>query len=208
MPFVIQIIHIPLHLPKLILALKKFCLPALTQNRYTIVSSFAAISFFLMALQLRGQNFNDNNIKAAFLYNFTHFIEWPVNAFTTAEAPLVIGILGIDPFNSLLDKKVSNETIKGRSIKVERYTDVRDIKTCHLLFISHSEIAKRKEIFDCLLNKNIVTVSDIPDFVTNGGMIGFVSKQSKIILQINLSASKAADIQISSKLLQMAEIVR
>ncbi|MDQ6815449.1 MAG: YfiR family protein, partial [Bacteroidota bacterium] len=148
------------------------------------------------------------NIKARFIYNFTQFVEWPAATFSSAEAPFIIGILGEDPFGSALDDLVSGEKVKDHPIIIQRYQNVKDIKSCHILFINNKEGGKLKEIFASLPNRNILTVSDIPDFAAIGGIIYFVTKKNKIKLQINLPASKVADLTISSKLLQVAEIVR
>ncbi|MCW3110007.1 MAG: YfiR family protein, partial [Segetibacter sp.] len=154
------------------------------------------------------QTSREYNIKAVFLYNFTQFVEWPSNTFPGPDAPFIIGILGDDPFHSSIDEAVANEKAKGHPIIVQRYRNVKDINNCHILFISNTESGKLREILAALASKNILTVSDIPDFATTGGIIRFITKENKIKLQINLPASKDADLNISSKLLQVAEIVR
>lgn len=169
---------------------------------------FVASLFLLFSFQLGAQTSREYNIKAAFLYNFTQFVDWPPDAFPNPEAPFVIGVLGNDPFRKAIDDAVAGEKVKGHSIVVQRYQNVREIKNCNILFISNTESAKLREILAALPNKNILTVSDIPDFATTGGIIRFMTKENKIKLQINLSASKVADLNISSKLLQLAEIVR
>ncbi len=172
------------------------------------IKVFATFLFLFFSYHLAAQTSREYNIKAVFLYNFTQFVEWPANTFRTPDAPFVIGILGNDPFHSYIDETVAGEKVKGHSIIVQRYLDVKDIKNCHILFITDSESGKLKEILASLPNKNMLTVSDIPDFAITGGIIRFMTKENKIKLQINLSASKNADLNISSKLLQVAEIVR
>jgi hypothetical protein len=167
-----------------------------------------AFVFLIFSFQLHAQTSREYNIKAVFLYNFTQFVEWPSNAFQNPEAPYIIGILGDDPFRSAIDEAVAGEKAKGHPIIVRRYQNVNEIRNCHILFISNSLRGKLREILSALPNKNILTVSDIPDFATSGGIIRFMTKENKIKLQINLPASKDADLNISSKLLQVAEIVR
>lgn len=167
-----------------------------------------ALLFIIFSFQLHAQTSREYNIKAVFLYNFTQFINWPSNAFQDAEAPFVIGILGNDPFRTSLDKTVTNEKVKGRPIIIQRYQDVKEIKNCHILFINSKESRRLKEILSALPRKHILTVSDMPQFATAGGIIRFATKENKIRLQINLSTSKDADLSISSKLLQVADIVR
>lgn len=174
----------------------------------TATKLLLAFSCLVFTFQLHAQNSREYNIKAVFLYNFTRFIDWPPNSFRSADAPFVIGILGDDPFHSAIDEAVAGEKAKGHSIIVQRYQNVQDIKNCHILFISNNEAGRLREILQALSNKNILTVSDIPEFATTGGIIRFMTKENKIKLQINLPASKDADLNISSKLLQLAEIVR
>lgn len=164
--------------------------------------------FTLTGLQLKAQTSREYSIKAVFLYNFTQFVEWPPHAIGSGDAPFVIGILGDDPFHAAIDDAVRGEKTKGHNIVVQRYQRVRDIKNCQILFISNSESRNVKEILNALPSKNILTVSDISDFATNGGIIRFLTRENRIKLQINLPASKDADLNISSKLLQVAEIVR
>jgi hypothetical protein len=166
------------------------------------------IFLLVLSIQLQAQTSQRYNTKAQFLYNFTQFIEWPAQAFASAEAPFIIGILGDDPFGPLLNDNVAGEKVKNHPIVVQRYEDVKDIKNCHILFISNKGAGKLREILAALPNKNILTVSDIPDFATTGGIIRFMLIKKKIKLQINLPASKNAELNISPKLLQLADIVR
>jgi hypothetical protein len=146
------------------------------------------------------------NIKAVFIYNFTQFIDWPPGTFASPESPFVIGILGEDPFQSYMDETVSNEKVKGHSIVVERYQNLNDVKNCHILYICASEAERMQEILLRAKKGKMLTISDVPGFANNGGMICFVTRNNKIKLQINPSPVKAAELNISSKLLQVAEI--
>lgn len=168
------------------------------------VCLFVMPSLLLCAQKSASREFN---IKAVFLYNFTQFVEWPANALGNAEAPFVIGIFGDDPFQSFIDSTVAGEKVQGHNIEVQRYKDVKDIKNCHILYISAKEAARLKEVLLAVPNKNILTVSDIPNFARSGGIIHFINLNNKIGLQINASAAKAAELNISSKLLRVAEIV-
>jgi hypothetical protein len=178
------------------------------QKSRSVRACTVALLFIIFSFQLHAQTSREYIIKAGFLYNFTQFVDWPSNAFQNAEAPFVIAILGDDPFRAALDTAVAGEKVKGHSIVIERYQNVKDIKNCHILFINHKESTRLKEILPALPSKHILTVSDIPDFATTGGMIRFITKKNKIKLQINLKASKEAELIFSSKLLQVADIVR
>lgn len=143
-------------------------------------------------------------IKAAFLFNFTQFVEWP--ATSNSQAPIVIGVLGKNPFGSYLEDIVSGEKVNGHSLVVQYYNSVEDIKTCHVLFVSTAEANNFDHIVETLKNRNILTVSDGTDFIHHGGMIRFFTRNNKIQLQINPEAAKSAKLVVSSKLLRLAEI--
>ena len=145
-------------------------------------------------------------VKAVFLYNFTQFVEWPSTAFAQANAPLVIGVLGDDPFGAYLDETVVNEQAKGHPLVVRRYRNVREVKDCHLLFVNSNDQNQIKEILSQLSNRNILTVGDHGDFARMGGMVRFKTVDNKIRFQINPTAAKLAKLNISSKLLRVAEI--
>ena len=146
-------------------------------------------------------------LKAVFLFNFAQFVEWPPEAFPDAQTPLVIGVLGKDPFGAYLDETVRGETVNNRPLTVQRYRQAKEIKTCHVLFISRSEAYRLEQIFASLKGRNILTVGDAVGFARRGGMIRFLIEQNKIRLRINLGAAKDANLVLSSKLLRPAEII-
>jgi hypothetical protein len=146
-------------------------------------------------------------VKAAFLYNFAQFVDWPPPAFPESQTPLVIGVLGTDPFGAFLDDTVRGEKVNNHPMEIQRFGRVEEIKTCHILFISKSEAAQLEQILASLKGRNILTVSDIDGFAQGGGMIRLVTEKGKTRLKINREAAKAAGLTISSKLLKPAEIV-
>jgi len=146
-------------------------------------------------------------VKAVFLFNFTQFVAWPPSAFPDGQAPLVLGVLGDDPFGGFLDEAVRGEVVNSHPMVVERYRQVEDIEACHILFISASEAGRLERIFALLKGRNILTVGDSARFARQGGMVQFVTERNKIRLHINVEAAEAAALMISSKLLRLAEIV-
>src|SRR5436190_4645336 len=88
---------------------------------------------------------NEFQLKAVFLFNFTQFVEWPREAFADPNAPIIIGVLGTDPFGGYLDETVQGEKINGRPLEIRRYRNVAEIGVCHVLFISQSETPRLKE---------------------------------------------------------------
>ena len=151
--------------------------------------------------------FNEYQVKAVFLYNFTQFVEWPTNAFDSEQSPIVIGILGKDPFGQQLDDLVKGEVVKNRKIEIKRYNDVKDVGGCHMLFISSSEKNHLDQILTPLKGKSILTIGDYDGFARQGGIIRLLPKNDKITLMVNVDSAKEANITISSKILRNAEII-
>lgn len=146
-------------------------------------------------------------VKAVFLFNFAQFVEWPASAFADARSPLVIGVLGEDPFGSYLDEAVKGEKIGNRPLIVRRYRRVDEIADCHILFISRSETAQLEKILARLRGLSLFTVSDADNFCRRGGMARFVTENKKIRLRFNVEAARAANLTISSKLLRPSTVV-
>jgi hypothetical protein len=146
-------------------------------------------------------------VKAVFLFNFTQFVEWPAGTFAHANTPLVIGVLGEDPFGAYLDETVRGETANGRPLIVARYRRVQEIGDCQVLFISRSETDRLEQILASLVGKPVLTVGDVEGFAGRGGMIDLATVVGKTQLRINLQAAMAAQLTLSSKLLRPAKIV-
>ena len=146
-------------------------------------------------------------LKAVFLFNFAQFVEWPARAFREAEAPLVIGVLGEDPFGAYLDELVAGEKVGIRPLIVRRYQRVEDIAECHILFISRSETATLDKSLAHLKGRSVLTVGDMDTFTQQGGMVRFFTENGKIRFKINVQAAKACELTPSSKILSPATIV-
>jgi len=146
-------------------------------------------------------------VKAVFLFNFAQFVEWPPEALPSADAPIVIGVLGNDPFGPILDETVRGESVRGHPLTVRRFRRVEEVEACHVLYISTSESRRLDEIVEHLRGRGILTVSDSERFMVRGVMIRLVTDRNRIRLRVNLDAAKAAGLNISSKLLRSAEIV-
>jgi YfiR/HmsC-like len=148
-----------------------------------------------------------SQVEAVFLFNFSQFVDWPAQAFPQPDSPIVIGVLGSDPFDGTLDEVVRGEMVKGRPLLVRRFQRVEQLTDCHILFISRSERPRLEPIVQMLKGRSILTVSDLDEFATQGGVIGFVLMDNKIRLRVNLQAAKEAGLTLSSKLLRPAQIV-
>lgn len=162
----------------------------------------------LCSNDLRGQATKEYDLKAVLLYNFTQFIEWPQTSFSGPTAPIVIGVLGHDPFGKVLDDLVRQETRDHRRIIVERYRTINAIGNCQILFIDDGEERFLPKILSTIRGRPILTVGDFSDFTQHGGMVQFLrGADDKITLRINLEAAKTGGLTISARLLRVAEIV-
>jgi hypothetical protein len=150
--------------------------------------------------------FDEREVKAVFLFNFVQFVDWPANAFSSPDAPIVIGILGNDPFGRVLDDVVMGEMVKGRLIVVTRFRRVEDIKACQVLVNSPSEAAMYERILAALDTQPTLTVGETEKF-TAQGMVRFLTEQNRVRLEVNVEKAKAAGLTISSNLLRAARIV-
>ncbi|MGH9361082.1 MAG: YfiR family protein [Thermoanaerobaculia bacterium] len=146
-------------------------------------------------------------VKAVFLMNFTRFVEWPAEAFRDERSPLVIGVLGEDPFGKLLDAATDRKKADQRKIEVLRFKTLAELQPCHVLFISDSEKERRTEIQKSLSDKPVLTVSEISDFSEKEGMIQFVMVENKVRLWINVENAKGAKLKIKSNLLRIARVL-
>lgn len=148
----------------------------------------------------------ETQIKAVFLYNFAQFAQWPAEAFTNPSAPVVIGILGVDPFGPFLDEIVKGEAIGGHPVEVRRFNNVSEAKSSHILFISKDLSDPLSTVIESLEDENIITVSDVNDFTRKGGMIRFFLESKKIRFEVNMTTYKRNGVVLSSRLLRLAEI--
>jgi hypothetical protein len=151
---------------------------------------------------------SEYQVKAVFLLNFTQFVEWPADAFPTPSSPLVIGVLGEDPFGPALDAAIEGETVNGHPLVVRRFPSADAVADCHILFINVPMKTQLADTLRSMQRRHILTVSDSREFASAGGVIEFVTIENKIRLQINLDAAKLANLSISTKLLKPARIVK
>jgi len=146
-------------------------------------------------------------VKAAFLFNFLQFVEWPAATFPAADSPLSIGILGDDPFGPALDAIVRDESVHGRRLVILRSLRPEDLQACHLLFICKSEQRRVDGILSRLTDRPVFTVSEINGFARQGGIVALYADGRKIRFEINMSAARRADLKLSSQLLELGRIV-
>jgi uncharacterized protein DUF4154 len=150
---------------------------------------------------------SEYELKAAFVFNFTKFVEWPGEAFASADAPFKICILGDDPFSNSLAGLSSGKSVNGRPIRLVHINKVAAASSCQVLFISSSEKKRVLAITRELENWPVLTVGDCPGFPQSGVMINLAVVDERIRLEVNLKASERVRVKISAKLLALARIV-
>jgi hypothetical protein len=149
-------------------------------------------------------------IKAGFIYNFAKFVEWPSATFSQPDSPIVIGVVGTDPFGNVLDHIVEDKKIGPRGFVVKRYKggkDLKDLKDCKILFVSASEKAHIDEILQSVKGLPILTVGETAGFAERGGVIRFTLEDNRVRFEVNVDAAHQAELNISSRLLTLARII-
>lgn len=147
---------------------------------------------------------SEPRLKAAFLYKFGNFIEWPTNAFNSPTAPMIIGVAGSGPFRSELERTVQNKAIDGHPLLVKEIKNISDLKNCHILFIGSSE-KRLAELLKAVRGTSVLTVGETDGFIAAGGMINFLVEENKIRFEVNNTTAQQAGLKISSKLLMLAK---
>ena len=149
-------------------------------------------------------------IKAGFIYNFAQLVQWPSAAFSQADSPIVIGILGTDPFGTSIDRVVENKKLDGHNLVVKRLRwsrDLKDLTECNILFVSLSEREHISDVINMVKWLPILTIGETPGFATRGGIINLTLEDNKVRFEVNIGAAKQANLNISSRLLALAKIV-
>lgn len=161
---------------------------------------------FILSLPVFSQNQpSEWEVKAAFLFNFAKFIDWPESKLPLT-APLVIGVVGEDPFKEDLEKTIGGKNVLGHPIQTRRFTGINEARQAHILFISDSERRRVPQILKTLSGASVLTVSEMDDFCDQGGMINFKIVANKVKFEINQQIAENEGLKISSKLLNVAVV--
>ena len=162
--------------------------------------------FFPAASLPLAPNAPEYDVKAAMIYNFALFIDWPDQSFSSATEPISVCVLGEDPFGQSLETNFEGKTVRGRQLEIRRVQRLSELQTCHIAFISPSERKRIPEIISAVGNSSVLTIGDVKDFVESGGVIGFRTEDEKIRFDINIKAAQHANLKISYKLLNLATV--
>jgi hypothetical protein len=147
------------------------------------------------------------DLKAAFLYNFGTFTEWPAKAFAAPDAPFVVGVVGKDPFGAALEDTFRGQTVQKRRAEIRRSDDPAKLKGAHLLFVPATEKARFKEILEAFRGTSTLVVGESEGFAAAGGSMNLFIQSKRLAFEVNPAAAKRAGLTLSSKLLRLAWIV-
>jgi hypothetical protein len=167
-------------------------------------------------VQADSKSSREYQVKAAFLYNFIKFIDWPEEKLNEEEESITIGIIGKDPFGNAFEP-IKNKKVKNRKVVIKRFDrykgpkdsneQIKSIRQCHLLYICPSEKEKTREIINLIKEHSVLTVGEIKPFLQYEGVINFLMDDNKVQFEINKTAAEEAKLQIRSKLLRLAKRV-
>jgi YfiR/HmsC-like len=166
-----------------------------------------ALALLLACSGALAQGPSEHGVKAAFVYNFTKFVQWPEQAFATPQAPLVVCLPGRDALNGSLDA-LEGRPVLGREFRIQRSVRPEEVKGCHVLFIPEPPDARGRELFRAAQGQPVLTVGEADGFAEAGGAIGFIARDERVQFEINPEAAARANLRISSELLRLATIVR
>ena len=164
------------------------------------------LAALVQSLPAQAIRLSEYQIKASFLFNFTKFVEWPQDAFSTDEKVLTIGILGNDAFGNAF-KSIVEQKVMGRRVQVQHLNRDEKVDNCQVLFISDSEKEHLPQILQRVNGTRILTVGETEDFTRQGGMINLVRQKNKMHIEVNVAAAERAGLKLSSRLLKLATIV-
>ena len=162
----------------------------------------------MLAPGVNAQVIDEYQVKAAFLYNFAKFVEWPPDAFKTSRDPIRICVLGHNPFGGFLEEAIQGKSIEGRAFAFRQVSGAEDASACQILFVSSSDGRHFRSLAQSLKQSGILTVGEAQGFASEGGVINFKLDDGRVRFEINVDAAEHAQLHISSKLLGLAQIVK
>jgi len=167
------------------------------------------VTFLVTALRARGESngTSEYDVKAAFLFHFAQFVEWPPDSFKDANSPLTYCTVGEDPFQGALDESVKGKIVANRSLRVLHLRERDPIEGCQVLFISQEHKKREEEELANVNGHAVLTVGETEHFALAGGVIGFCLEEKRVRFEINLEAAGKARLKISAKLLALAKTV-
>ena len=146
-------------------------------------------------------------VKAAFLLNFAKFVQWPSTVFQNDRAPIIACIFRYDPFGAALDEIIRGKNINNRELVARRITEIRELSSCQLIFISDRETRRLPDILLALKGGSVLLIGETGHFAERGGSIQFFLEDNRLRFAVNLDALARSRLTVSSKMLALARIV-
>lgn len=170
-----------------------------------IVAALAVCAAIAGGPSVRALAIDEYQVKAAYLYNFAKFVEWPAEAFPSPVTPLVIGVYGNDPFGATLDNLLRDKKVGSRPFAVRRSTRMQDLRNSHIVFVGEGRepVATALQV---LAGSSTLTVGQSSDFLDGGGMVLFQVEEGRVVFTIDAEAAAKAHLSISSQLLRLARL--
>lgn len=150
---------------------------------------------------------SEDQVMAAFLYNFARYVEWPKAAFDLEDMPVKICMLNSRAFGEVVSQTVSGKSVGEREVVVAQTSSLRDLAGCHILFVGSDDFANQAETIAALRDRSIFSVSDREGFASAGGIANFFRADNRVRFEINPAAAQKAGLKVSSKLLRLAKLV-
>ena len=176
----------------------------MTQTNRALALSLVLGAIFISSTE--GQTADEYKVKAAFLFNFAKFVEWPPTSFTSNDQPIEICVLGQNPFGTSLEDAVRGKLAANRTFVVREVSSAQQACTCHILFVGASERKRSRTVLVELKGDSVLTVGETEDFTASGGVISFKLQDGRVRIEIDPAAAERGNLRISSKLLSLAEI--
>jgi hypothetical protein len=169
--------------------------------------SLIGVALCLLTITAQAQSATEYQVKAAFLFNFAKFVEWPADAFPGADAPLQICVLGQDPFGHEFEEMIADKTVNAHRIEIIHPSGVPQAKACQVIFVASSERQQAREILRGLRGASVLSVGDTSGFAKMGGIINFVLDDGRVRFEVNVKAAERAHLKISARLLTVAKLI-
>ena len=183
----------------------------MTGRQYRIILQMVALVLFLLPgfilAALAGSGQGEDEVKAAFLFNFIKFVEWPDSVFGSPEDPYLVSMVGNDSIEEAL-MGINGKTVSGRRVVVRKVPGLSSLERCHILFVGESERGKVDQVLGAVKKWPVLTVADIEGFARRGGTIGFIREGNRVKFEINDESAEKAGLKLNAKLLYLGKIVR
>ena len=175
-------------------------------SKYMLVAALVAVLAAALATTA-SDGPSEYEVKAAFVYNFAKFVDWPDGVFRNDSSAVVVGVIGSTEMGRNLERTMAGKTIRGRRLVVKSNLSLSSVGSCHIVCVDSLAPDSIPSLVNLAVRHHVLTVGDIPQFAARGGVINFYTHQNKVRFEINPAAARQAGLSLSAQLLQLARIV-